>query len=97
MSEERKYKYKLDVDDDVIVIGRKFSDAGRQNQIVIRNGREGIWKPNLGMRKKDCKFTKISAAMYGEFIACLLQRKIEFPTCDVDILKRNITLPRSKS
>ena len=44
MSEERKYKYKLDVDDDVIVIGRKFSDAGRQNQIVIRNGREGIWK-----------------------------------------------------
>lgn len=58
MSEERKYKYKLDVDDDVIVIGRKFSDAGRQNQIVIRNGREGIWKPNLGMRKKIANLQK---------------------------------------
>lgn len=97
MSEEKDYKYKLDVDDDVLVIGRIYSDAGRQNQRVIRNGREGVWKPNLGMRKKDFKFTKTSAAMYGEFIAHLLQRKIEFPTCDVDILNRNLVLPRSKS
>lgn len=97
MSEEKDYKYKLDVDDDVIVIGRIYSDAGRQNQKVIRNGREGVWKPNLGMRKKDFKFTKTSAAMYGELIAHLLQKKIGFPTCDVDILKRNVIVPRSKS
>ena len=97
MSEERDYKYKLDLIDDVIVIGRVFSDAGRQNQRVLRNKKEGVWKPNLGIRKKDFKITKTSAAMYGEFIAHLLQRKIGFPACDVDILRRNIALPFSKS
>ena len=64
MSEERDYKYKLDLIDDVIVIGRVFSDAGRQNQRVLRNKKEGVWKPNLGIRKKDFKITKTSAAMY---------------------------------
>ena len=97
MSEERDYKYKLDLVDNVIVIGRIFSDAGRQNQRVLRNKREGVWKPNLGIRKKDMKRVKTSAAMYGEFIAHLLQKKIGFPSCDVDILRRNIVLPFSKS
>ena len=97
MSEERDYKYKLDLVDNVIVIGRIFSDAGRQNQRVLRNKRECVWKPNLVIRKKDMKRVKTSAAMYGEFIAHLLQKKIGFPSCDVDILRRNIVLPFSKS
>lgn len=97
MSEESECKYKVNLVDDVIVIGRVFSDAGRQNQRVLRNKREGIWKPNLGIRKKDMKCVKTSAAMYGEFIAYLLQKKVGFPACDVDILRRNIALPFSKS
>lgn len=97
MSEERDCKYKVELNDSVMVLNRVYSDAGRQNQEVMNNSQKGYWKPNLGMRKKDYKFTKTSAAMYGEFIAHILQEKIGFPSCKVEMLKRNLVLPRSAS
>ena len=89
MAEERDYKYKVKLNDSVMLSKRIYSDAGRQNQEVIVNNAKGVWKPNLGMRKKDFKFTKTSAAMYGEFIAHILQEKIGFPSCKVEMVKRN--------
>lgn len=97
IDEKRKYKYTLKSDNDLLITGRIYSDAGRLNQKVYRHGKKGVWKPNLGMRKKDFKYTKISAAMYGELIAYLIHKKIGFPACEVEILKRNIVIPRSKS
>lgn len=97
MAEERDYKYKVELNDSVMVLKRIYSDAGRQNQEVMVNDTKGVWKPNLGMRKKDFKFTRTSAAMYGEFIANLLQEKIGFPSCKVEMVKRNLVLPRSAS
>lgn len=97
MAEERDYKYKVKLNDSVMLSKRIYSDAGRQNQEVIVNNAKGVWKPNLGMRKKDFKFTKTSAAMYGEFIAHILQEKIGFPSCKVEMVKRNLVLPRSAS
>lgn len=97
MAEERDYKYKVALNDSVMVVKRIYSDAGRQNQEVMVNDTKGVWKPNLGMRKKDFKFTRTSAAMYGEFIAHILQEKIGFPSCKVEMVKRNLVLPRSAS
>lgn len=97
MENEKEYKYKVMTDDNLVVTKRIPADTGRQNQGVYRNKRDGIWKPNLGIRRKDFKATKHSAAMYGEYIASLLCKKIGFQACDVEMLKRNIELPYSKS
>lgn len=94
---DKEYKYPVKLDDDMVLVGRVYSDAGRQNQSVIRKGRKAIWKPNLGLRKKDFRFTKVSAAMYGEFIANLIYKKIGIPSSDVEMLKRNLRIPRSAS
>jgi hypothetical protein len=93
----KNYKYKLETKDNVVGLRKIYSDAGRQNQEVRVDGKEGIWKPTLGIRKKDLKQTKLSAAHYGELIAYLLYSKVGIPVCKVDILKRKIPLLYSKS
>lgn len=94
---EKEYKYKLETKENVIGLQRVYSDAGRQNQAVIVDGEQGVWKPTLGVRKRDLVRTKISASHYGEFIAYLLYKNIDLPVCKVDILKRNLPIPRSQS
>lgn len=94
---EKEYKYKLETKENITGLQKIYSDAGRQNQEVKVDGKYGIWKPTLGIRKNDLKRTKTSAAHYGEFIAYLLYKKIGFPACRVELLKRKLLVPRSKS
>lgn len=94
---EKEYKYKIETKDDIIGLQKIYSDAGRQNQEVKVGNKRGIWKPTLGVRKSDLKRTKISAAHYGEFIAYLIYKKIGLPVCEVEIIKREMLLPRSQS
>ena len=94
---EKEYKYKLEIKENVTGLQRIYSDSGRQNQEIRVDGKHGVWKPTLGIRKNDLKQTKISAAHYGEFIAYLLYKKIGLPVCKVDLLIRKLPIPRSKS
>lgn len=99
MSEEKDYKYKLEKAGDVSVIKKIFSDANRQNALVYKNGRKGIFKPTLNLRAKtvDIADGRKTCAEYGEFIAHKILEQIGIPSCDVDILERYMVNPRSAS
>lgn len=93
---QKDYKYKL-VEKKIHDIQRLVRDSGRQNYNVLCEGREGVFKPVLGLRKKDFKRTQISASHYGEFIAYKLAEKIGIPACKVELVLKSVKLKFSKS
>lgn len=99
MSEEKDYKYKLEQATDVKYIKKIYSDMNRQNALVSRNGRKGIFKPTLNLRTKtvDVATGRKTCAEYGEFIAHKILEKIGILSCEVDILERYMVNPRSQS
>ena len=99
MGNKKKYKYELNLANDVINVRRVYGDTSRRNTEVIRNRRHGIFKPTMNVRVKTISVSedKKTCCEYGEFIAHLICEKIGIKSCDVDILKRFVTNPRSKS
>lgn len=97
MSEEKDYKYKLEKATDVRLIKRVFTDTNRQNSLVIRGERKGIFKPTLNLRAKtlDIGAGRKTCCEYGEFIAHKILEKIGIESCDVDLLQRYMVNPRS--
>lgn len=99
MGEEKDYKYKLEQFHDIKVIKKIYSDANRQNFLVYRNGKKGVFKPTLNLRAKtvDVAAGRKTCAEYGEFIAHKILEQIGIPSCDVEILQRYMVNPRSQS
>lgn len=96
-STKKDYAYKVKLVTDIHDMGVQYTDSKRPIRKVLCNGKKGYFKTNLGIRLKDYKATKQSAAHFGEFIAYKIAEKISLPVCEVELLKRNLTLKYSKT
>lgn len=99
MGEEREYAYKLERDDSIREVRRVYTDSNRRISEIIRNGRHGIFKPTLNLRAKtiDIAQGKKTCSEYGEFIGHKALEKMGIESCDVEMVKRFLKNPRSKS
>lgn len=93
----KDYKYKLELAEDIITIKRVYRETKRQNWEIRRGGRKGFFKATLNIREKDLKILGKTASEYGEFIASLIGKKVGFPICDVEIVKKKLQNSRSNS
>ena len=99
MDGEKEYTYKIERDDSIRDVRRVYTDSNRRITEVIRNGRNGIFKPTLNLRAKtiDIAAGKKTCSEYGEFIGHKMLQKMGIESCDVEMVKRFIKNPRSKS
>ncbi len=94
---EKPYRFRLEKATD-LGFGRKiYLDSCRQVQEVRRQGKRGVFKPTLNVRKKDFKITDRTASEYGELLAYEIGKKVGIPTCEADIVLYDMPLKYSKS
>ena len=99
MEKKSNYIYKVELASDVREMRRVYGDSSRQNMEVQRNNRKGIFKPTLNLRNKTVTIPegKKTDCEHGEFIASKICKAVGIPCCDVDIIKKFIVNPRSRS
>ena len=108
MTKNKSYKYRFEGSNDFIFVRRRYSDTSRQNMelaktVIDEDGEEkiikAIYKPTLNVRIKtlDIAEGKRTSSEYGEFIAHKMLEKMGIPSCKVELRKRFLTNPRSKS